>query len=127
MAKLNVITNGNGLETIEDRMYLSKVKIGEQVYYLKDEEVRKIVAGLKEGAFVDVFDGNINTDQDENNKCQLVKKGRYLIQMKEDPERNKDEVIGGRRRSRIKSGDCSVIRRRDGCAGILHERRRGIV
>ena len=50
------------------------------------------------------------------NKCQLVKKGRYLIQMKEDPERNKDEVIGGRRRSRIKSGDCSVIRRRDGCA-----------
>lgn len=72
MAKLNVTINGNGLETIENRMYLSKVKIGEQVYYLKDEEVRAIVAGLKEGAFVDVFDGNINTDQNETNKGQLV-------------------------------------------------------
>ena len=72
MAKLNVIINGNGLETIEGRKYLSKVNVGGQVYYLKDEEVRKIVAGLKEGAFVDVFDGNINTDQDENNKGQLV-------------------------------------------------------
>lgn len=72
MAKLNVTINGNGLETIENRMYLSKVNVGGQVYYLKDEEVRAIVAGLKEGAFVDVFDGNINTDQDENNKGQLV-------------------------------------------------------
>ena len=72
MAKLNVTINGNGLETIEGRKYLSKVNVGGQVYYLKDEEVRKIVAGLKEGAFVDVFDGNINTDQDENNKGQLV-------------------------------------------------------
>ena len=61
----------NNLPLGAEEKYLSKVKIGNQVYYLKDAEVRAIVATLKEGAFVDVFDGDIN-NPDEAKKGQLV-------------------------------------------------------
>ena len=68
MAEISI----NNLPLGAESKYLSKVKIGTDIYFLKDAEVRAIVATLKEGAFVDVFDGNINTDQNETNKGQLV-------------------------------------------------------
>ena len=45
----------NNLPLGAEEKYLSKVKIGNDIYFLKDAEVRAIVASLKEGAFVDVF------------------------------------------------------------------------
>ena len=61
----------NNLPLGAESKYLSKVKIGNDIYFLKDAEVRAIIASLKEGAFVDVFDGDIKS-QTEANKSQLV-------------------------------------------------------
>ena len=61
----------NNLPLGAEEKYLSKVKIGNDIYFLKDAEVRAIVASLKEGAFVDVFDGAI-AEQTDANKGQLV-------------------------------------------------------
>ena len=70
MAKLNgapveFSTTGEFSKTIK------KINIGGQIYYLKDYEARQVLASLKEGAFVDVLDGNI-ADQTSENEGQLV-------------------------------------------------------
>ena len=70
MAKLNgapveFSTTGEFSKTIK------KINIGGQIYYLKDYEARQVLAALKEGAFVDVFDGDIQSQTDAN-KGQLV-------------------------------------------------------
>ena len=55
----------------ENNPTIKKIKIGSNTYWLKDDEARKVLLALKEGAFVDVFDGDIQSQTDAN-KGQLV-------------------------------------------------------